>query len=79
MLEPHSGEGSPQGWAEVWLDGRWASYDIQHGQAAGPCHVKLAVGMDYLDACPVRGVRYGGGCEQLQSQARVTRLDGQQQ
>lgn len=57
VLEPHTGEVSPQGWAEVWLDGRWASYDIQHGQAAGPCHVKLAVGMDYLDACPVRGQR----------------------
>ena len=57
VLDPHTGEVSPQGWAEVWLEGRWASYDVQHGQAAGPCHVKLAVGMDYLDACPVRGQR----------------------
>jgi hypothetical protein len=25
----------------------------------------LAVGRDYLDACPVRGVRRGGGVEEM--------------
>ena len=34
-------------------------------------HLKLAVGMDYLDACPVRGVRRGGGGELMQADVRV--------
>jgi hypothetical protein len=29
----------------------------------GPKHCRLAVGRDYLDAAPVRGVRRGGGRE----------------
>ena len=36
---------------------------------------KLAVGLDYLDACPVRGVRYGGGVESLNAVARVTQTE----
>jgi hypothetical protein len=34
-------------------------------------HLKLAVGLDYLDACPVRGVRLGGDGEALHTSARV--------
>lgn len=66
-------------WAEVWIEERWHTFDVTNLTSSTSEHLKLAVGMDYLDACPVRGVRYGGGCEQLQSQAQVTRLDGQQQ
>ncbi|MDX7783111.1 transglutaminase family protein [Aeromonas caviae] len=66
-------------WAEVWIEERWHTFDVTNLTSSTSEHLKLAVGMDYLDACPVRGVRYGGGYEQLQSQAQVTRLDGQQQ
>jgi hypothetical protein len=37
--------------------------------------VKLAVGLDYLDACPIRGVRLGGGDESMNASAEVQRLD----
>ena len=43
----------------------WLSLDVTHGEAAGAAHCRLAVGRDYLDAAPVRGVRRGGGREQL--------------
>jgi hypothetical protein len=29
------------------------------------------VGLDYLDACPVRGMRRGGGAEQMHAQVQV--------
>ena len=35
-------------------------------------HIKLAIGLDYLDACPVRGVRLGGGDEDLSTAAEVS-------
>ncbi|MBC7211402.1 MAG: transglutaminase family protein, partial [Pseudomonas sp.] len=35
-------------------------------------HLKLAVGHDYLDACPVRGMRRGGGTESMQAQVLVS-------
>ena len=31
----------------------------------GAHHCRLAVGRDYLDAAPVRGVRRGGGHEEM--------------
>ena len=52
-------------WAEAWLDGAWYSFDVTHQLARPERHLKLAVGLDYLDACPVRGLRRGGGCEQM--------------
>lgn len=58
-------------WAEAWVVDRWRSFDIANDCAVGEAHIKLAVGADYLDACPVRGVRIGGGAEVLLAQARV--------
>lgn len=52
-------------WAEAWVGGQWVSFDVSNGRPAGAGHVRLAIGRDYLDACPVRGVRIGGGEESL--------------
>jgi transglutaminase-like putative cysteine protease len=59
-------------WAEGWVEERWRSFDIAHEQPVGEAHIKIAVGADYLDACPVRGVRVGGGTETLMAQAQVS-------
>lgn len=59
-------------WAEAWVVDHWRSFDIANSCAAGEYHVKLAIGADYFDACPVRGVRSGGGTETLRSAAFVT-------
>lgn len=58
-------------WAEAWLSNRWLSFDVSNATQAGDAHLKLATGLDYLDACPVRGVRLGGGDEVLHTLARV--------
>lgn len=56
--------GSPElashAWAEAWLDGAWYSFDVTNRLVRPGRHIKLAVGLDYLDACPVRGMRRGG-------------------
>jgi transglutaminase-like putative cysteine protease len=57
-------------WAEVWLEDRWWSFDIVNRCRADAMHLKLAVGMDYMDACPVRGVRRGG-CETMLAEVKV--------
>lgn len=58
-------------WAEAWVTDRWRSFDVAHNHPIGEAHIKIAVGADYLDACPVRGVRVGGGTETLIAQAQV--------
>lgn len=58
-------------WAEAWIEGRWSSFDLAHDAPIGEGHVKVAMGADYLDACPIRGVRIGGGVETMTSQAQL--------
>jgi len=58
-------------WVEAWTAERWRSFDVAHDCPVGESHIKIAVGADYLDTCPVRGVRTGGGTETLQAQASV--------
>jgi transglutaminase-like putative cysteine protease len=61
-------------WAEAWLDGAWYSFDVTNCLIKAERHLKLAVGLDYLDACPVRGMRRGGGSEQMHAQVEVAPL-----
>ncbi len=58
-------------WAEAWVDERWRSFDIALGGSIDERHVKVAVGADHLDACPVRGMRIGGGAETMTVSAQV--------
>lgn len=58
-------------WAEAWIGDRWWSFDVANRCRAYAAHLKLAVGMDYMDACPVRGVRRGGGAERLLANVQV--------
>ena len=47
-------------WAEAWVAGRgWIGYDATHPVRTTPNHVRLAVGRDYTDAAPTRGVYVG--------------------
>jgi transglutaminase-like putative cysteine protease len=68
-----SGEVASHAWADAWLgaEAGWVSLDVTHGAAPGHGHCRLAVGRDYLDAAPVRGVRRGGGREAMSVAVRL--------
>ncbi|KTS76708.1 transglutaminase [Pseudomonas oryzihabitans] len=70
---------SSHAWAEAWHDGAWYSYDVTNRLARPERHLRLAVGLDYLDACPVRGMRRGGGVEQMEAKVLVEPLQQVQQ
>jgi transglutaminase-like putative cysteine protease len=73
----NSDHAASHAWADVWIEEMgWVSIDITHGRYANAMLCRLAVGRDYLDACPIRGVRQGGGNEAMQ--ARVYVRDAQQ-
>jgi transglutaminase-like putative cysteine protease len=47
-------------WAEAWVPGRgWIGFDATHPVRTTPHHVRLAVGRDYTDSAPTRGVYVG--------------------
>jgi len=59
-------------WAEAYVPALgWVAFDVANGVCATEAHVRVAVGLDYLGAAPVRGSRYGGGDESMEVIVRV--------
>lgn len=59
-------------WAEAYVeDLGWVSFDAANGVCATDAYVRLAVAMDYEGACPVRGIRRGGGLEEMTVRVQV--------
>lgn len=59
-------------WAEAYVpDLGWVAFDPANGICATQAYVRVALGLDYLGAAPVRGTRYGGTGENLAVEVRV--------
>jgi len=66
------GQAAGHAWAEALVgDLGWVAFDPANGISATEGYVRVAVGLDYLGAAPVRGTRYGGGEETLSVRIRV--------
>jgi len=67
-------------WAEVFVDNLgWVGFDPTNGICTGEAHVRVAVGLDYLGAAPVRGTRLGGAGEHLEVAVHVDQAARQTQ
>ncbi len=60
----------------AWVEARvpdlgWVGFDPAHGIAVTDAHLRVTIGLDYLDAAPVRGSRTGGGTETMTVRVRV--------
>lgn len=58
-------------WAEVYIDGKWYCFDISNQLFTPSSHIQLAVGRDYADVAPIRGSRYSGTQETMQTVVQV--------
>ena len=67
-------------WAEAHLENLgWVGFDPANGICTTEAHVRVAVGLDYLGAAPVRGTRRGGTGEQLMVAVHVDQAARQAQ
>lgn len=75
------GEIASHAWVDVWTgqEQGWMSIDVTNRSPTDGRYCRLAVGRDYLDACPVRGVRRGGGTEEMEVAVRIATSAQQQQ
>ncbi len=63
-----------QGRCVTYLPGSgWAGFDPTNGAVVGQAYVKVGHGHDYDDGPPVKGLRRGGGTENLRVAVRVLR------
>lgn len=66
-------------WAEAWVENLgWVGFDPANGVCSTERYVRVAAGLDYLGAAPVRGASYGGGGERLAVRLSVRDADMQQ-
>ena len=63
-------------WAEAWVAGRgWIGFDATHPVRITPHHVRLAVGRDYTDAAPTRGVYVGSATGTMSISVKTHAVD----
>ncbi len=76
--EPRGGQNlMSHAWVEAWLPGlEWTGLDPTHDVVAGERHISVAVGRDYGDAAPTRGVFRGGPAGTLSVSVRIEQGDG---
>jgi transglutaminase-like putative cysteine protease len=84
LTEPPPGEtrlvgsDASHAWVELYLPaegragGAWAGFDPTNTRAPGEDYVTLAIGRDYSDVSPLRGVIHGGARHELQVAVTVT-------
>jgi len=73
-------QGAGHAWAEAFVpELGWVAFDAANGLCATDAHVRVAVGLDYLGAAPLRGTRYGGAGEVLSVKVRVDQATQQTQ
>lgn len=64
-------------WAEAYLAGYgWIGFDCANGLCPIDTHIRVAAGLDYADAAPVRGARKGGDGENLAVLVSARQADG---
>jgi transglutaminase-like putative cysteine protease len=67
-------------WAEAYIERLgWVGFDVANRICQTDAYVRVASGLDYLEAEPIRGLRRGGGQETLEVRLKVGEGASQQQ
>ncbi|UWQ22462.1 transglutaminase family protein [Jannaschia sp. W003] len=67
-------------WAEAHVDGLgWVGFDVSNGISPDTRYVRVATGLDYDDAAPIRGIRRGRGGAEMEVALRVADAQTQSQ
>ncbi|MBV8552535.1 MAG: transglutaminase family protein [Acidobacteriaceae bacterium] len=74
--EDRSAEGASHAWVEALLPGLgWVGFDPTNNLIAGERHIRTAIGRDYADVPPTKGILKGRAQTDLQVRVRVTPSD----
>jgi len=72
-----SADGASHAWLDVWLPTLgWVGFDPTNDMLVGERHIEVAVGRDYTDVPPTRGMYKGNAGSELSVHVRVRMLQG---
>ena len=71
-MDDRTEQDATHAWAETYFDHvGWIGFDVSNGHSPDARYIRVATGLDYRDAAPVRGMRYGAAQENLVVQLQV--------
>ena len=72
LMDDRVSQDASHAWAEAHIDGLgWVGFDVSNGISPDIRYVRVATGLDYADAAPVTGTRFGGVGESLSVEIEV--------
>jgi transglutaminase-like putative cysteine protease len=72
MMEDRVHQDASHAWAEVHVDPLgWVGFDVSNGISPDTRYVRVATGLDYAEAAPVSGLRFGNGGEAMSIDIQV--------
>lgn len=72
MMDDRAHQDATHAWAEAHVDGiGWVGFDVSNSISPDARYVRVATGLDYREAAPVSGLRYGWGDETMRVDIEV--------
>ena len=66
MMDDRVVQDATHAWAEAWLpELGWVGFDISNAISPDTRYVRIATGLDYFEAAPVSGMRFGASGERM--------------
>lgn len=72
MMDDRLEQDATHAWAEAHVDGiGWIGFDVSNAISPDARYVRVATGLDYREAAPISGLRFGDGAETLKVNIEV--------
>jgi transglutaminase-like putative cysteine protease len=72
MMNDREQQDATHAWAEAHMKGiGWVGFDVSNGYSPDDRYIRVATGLDYGDASPVSGMRFGSSTEKMNVQLQV--------
>jgi transglutaminase-like putative cysteine protease len=72
MMNDRVHQDASHAWAEAHVEGvGWVGFDVSNGISPDARYVRVATGLDYREAAPISGLRFGQGGEALSIDIQV--------
>ncbi len=66
MMDDRTTQDASHAWAEAHIEGLgWIGFDVSNGISPDARYVRVATGLDYREAAPISGLRFGPQTEEL--------------
>lgn len=72
MMNDRIEQDATHAWVEAYVDTLgWVGFDVANGYSPDERYVRVATGLDYSEAAPISGMRFGSGEEKLSVELQV--------